>query len=191
MKRSSLFHLIQASLTLLAKSKTYYHLTDKANFRLDPKKVPADNAVAIHERKDPGLFLADQYQVSHWVQLQGYVRPFVVEIDVPEEVLRSERWGGEKFLPADKFSQAKITRVIPLDAFCRETYNEYGWTEEDFRTTFDTNEPIEFRLGRPVKRLPAGYRYEGDVRTTDPAWIAYYKNALKRTNAHFDERVAH
>lgn len=157
----------------VASTGLLYHLTSKVDFRLDPKKVPADNALSIRERVAAGLFLTDN--VERWVNGHGYWRPWVVEVDVPAEVLVDERWGGEKFLPAEHFDRLSITRVLPLDAHCREEFGEYGWTESFFGTTFDTGEPVDHDARFPFR----GWRYPGDARHTDPAWQAAYKQRVR------------
>ena len=151
--------------------RTVYHLTDKAKFKLDPKKVPQDNALAIYERTTPGLYVAkDRNGVGTWVNGYGYLRPFVVELDVPEEVLADERWGGEGFIPAESFDDVEVKRVIPIDALARETYNDYGWVEGTLGSTFDDGAPVpERQFDQPYEGLPPGYRYEGpDVRDMTP-----------------------
>lgn len=171
---------LRAAAAVLGGVKTLYHLTDKAKFRLNPKKVPTDNTFALRERTAPGLYLADEMGVGTWLQGKGYWRPFVVEVKVPEEYVRPERWGGELFLPAEHFDKAKIERVLPIDAFAREVFGEYGWVEEHFETTFDTNEPIEMRAGGiAVEKLPSGWRFKGDVRTMSPAWVKQYKKKVR------------
>ena len=159
-------------LTDLKPKRTVYHLTDKARFKLDPKKVPQDNALAINERTAPGLYVAkNAHGVQTWVNGYGYLRPFVVELDVPEEVLADERWGNEGFIPADKFDDVEVKRVIPVDALARETYNDYGWVEGTLGSTFDDGAPVpERKMFEPYEGLPPGYRYEGpDVRDMTPA----------------------
>jgi len=161
--------------------KALYHLTDKAKFSLDPKRVPTDNTFALQERTAPGLYLVDKYGVERWLNGNGYWRPFVVEVMVPEEYVRPERWSGELFLPAEHFDKAKIERVLPLDAFAREVFKDYGWTETHFETTFDTNEPIEMRVRHtlPMSKPPPGWHFRGDVRTMSPAWVKQYKKRVR------------
>jgi DNA topoisomerase-1 len=150
---------------------TVYHLTDKANFRLDPKKVPQDNALAINERTAPGLYVAKhKHGVEPWVNGYGYLRPFVVELDVPADVVGDQRWSGEGFIPADKFDDVKVKRVLPVDAFARETYNDFGWVESTLGSKFDDGSPVpEISMFHPVEQLPPNWRYEGpDVRDMTP-----------------------
>lgn len=143
--------------------RTVYHLTDKAKFKLDPKKVPEDNALAIRQRDAAGLYVAkDSWGVESWVNGYGYLRPFVVELDVPEDVLTDERWGNEGFIPADRFDEVEVKRVIPVDAFARETYNDYGWVESQLGARFDNGAQVpERRFGEPYEGVPKGWRYEG------------------------------
>ena len=150
--------------------RTVYHLTNKAKFKLDPKKVPEDNAIAVRQRDAAGLYVAKNYMdVGTW-EYKGYLRPFVVELDVPEDVLVDERWGNEGFIPADRFDEVEVKRVIPVDAFIRENYGNYGWVEDSLGTTFDDGSPIpEQRFNQPLVRPPQGWRYEGpDARDMTP-----------------------
>lgn len=151
----------------LIRSKTigsiWYHLTDRAKFKLDPKFAPADNAFALEDRSGrPGIYLATD--IEPWLNGKGYWRPFVVELRVEPSVVDDPgihgRWGGEMFVPASSFGKLTIKRVIPLDAYGREQYKGYGWIEGALGRTFDTGEPINLR-----SKLPSGYRYTGkDVR---------------------------
>lgn len=162
--------------------RTVYHLTDAAQFKLNPKKVPADNALAINERTAPGLYVAkDRRGVETWVNGYGYLRPFVVELDVPEDVLTDERWGNEGFIPAEHFDKVEVKRVIPTDAFARETYNDYGWVETELGSRFDDGMPVpERRLFQAYEGLPAGWRYEGpDVRDMAPAEVKRLKDGAR------------
>lgn len=143
-------------LVVEASGTTYWHLTDKANFKLNPKFVPADNAIAIRQRTAPGLYLAKD--LEPWINGHGYIRPYAAEISVPESALVDERWGGEKFLPAEHFDQARILRVIPIDAYAREVYNAAGWIEDRMGTTFDTDEPFTEPTWKPIYK---DYRYSG------------------------------
>lgn len=148
---------------------TWYHLTDKARFRLDPQFAPADNTFAMEDRSGrPGIYLAPD--VERWVNGHGYWRPFVVEVTVDPEVFRlpgvSGRWGGELFVPAALFDYVKVARVIPLDAYAREQFGAHGWVESALRREFDTSRPIPAWGAPGVSLYPfRGYRYSGpDVR---------------------------
>ena len=132
-------------------TERWYHLTDRAKFKLDPRHAPADNTISIEDRSGrPGIYLAPTDGVEAWVNGKGYWRPFLVEIEVDPSVFADPgvhgRWGGERFIPAASFGKLRVARVIPLDAFAREQYGDYGWIETYAGTTFDTGAPI-----------PAGY----------------------------------
>ncbi len=166
---------------------TWYHLTDRAKFTLDPKFKPADNAVAIEDRSGhPGIYLGRS--VESWVNGFGYWRPFVVEFTVDPSVTSDPgvhgRYGGEMFVPASSFDKLTIQRVIPIDAYAREEYGEPGWIEDSLGTEFDTGEPIVQR-GRPgwaeAQQKYRGYRYPGpDVRRMPPADVARLKKQLRQ-----------
>ena len=173
---------ILADPNLPTPKRTVYHLTDKAKFKLDPKKVPEDNALAIRQRDAAGLYVAKDYMdVGTW-EYKGYLRPFVVELDVPEDVLVDERWGNEGFIPADRFDEVEVKRVIPVDAFIRENYGNYGWVEDSLGSTFDDGSPIpEQRFDQPYVRPPEGWRYEGpDAREMSDAEV---KRLVRGTRA--------
>lgn len=56
---------------------TWYHLTDRAKFKLDPRFAPADNALAMEDRSGrPGIYLGSD--VERWVNGFGYWRPALV-----------------------------------------------------------------------------------------------------------------
>lgn len=88
--------------------------------------------------------------------------------------------GGEVFLPAEHFGEARVTRVMPLDAWAREHYGDFGWVEEFFERTFDTDESIARRgSGVAGTKVPRGWRFTGDVRTMDPAWVKSYAKRVR------------
>lgn len=148
--------------------ETYYHLTDKKNFKPNPKRVPTDNALSMTERKRPGLFVTDS--VESWWNGHGYHQPYVAEIKVPKGVAEDERWGGEKFIPGEHLQQAQVSRVMPVDAHVREKYKEPGWVEDHHNAAFDTGKPFEREWGMPKRgSVPDDYHYDGpDVRDFTP-----------------------
>lgn len=165
-------------------SNAWYHITDKANFRLNPKYAPRDNSISIEDRSGrAGIYLAQN--IEPWLNGHGYWRPFVAEFDVDPTVKDDPgvhgRWGGEMFVPATSFDKLHIKRVIPLDAWARERYGDFGWVEEQVGRRFDTGEAIQFGPGRNPIDLPRGYRYPGpDVRQMSP-------EDLKRLKSDFRE----
>ena len=162
-------------------TERWYHLTDRAKFKLDPRHAPADNTISIEDRSGrPGIYLAPTDGVEAWVNGKGYWRPFLVEIEVDPSVFADPgvhgRWGGERFIPAASFGKLRVARVIPLDAFAREQYGDYGWIETYAGTTFDTGAPIPAGYGSRLR----GYRYEGpDVRAMTPEQIREHKRRLR------------
>jgi GNAT superfamily N-acetyltransferase len=151
-----------------SKSVTVYHLTDDPKFAPRADFVPEDNTVTIRERTSPGLYVAkDSWDIEKWVNGSGYLRPYVAEISVPEDAMTDERWGGEGFIPGENLGRVEVKRLLPIDAFARETYGDYGWVEDTLGAKFDTGEPVPTdnsvryaEGGRPV-----GYIYDGpDVR---------------------------
>ncbi len=175
-------------------SETWYHLTNRARFKLDPQHAPADNSIAIVDRSGrPGIYIAKD--VEAWVNGYGYWRPFVVELQVDPSVVNDPgvhgRWGGEMFVPASSFDKLTIERVIPIDAYAREEYGESGWIESSLGVAFDTGEPL-IEPGHPgwseQKAEYKGYRYQGpDVRAMPQAEVARLKKQLRQAKG--DEPV--
>ena len=163
--------------------QTWYHLTDKANFKLNPKYAPEDNSLSIGDRSGrPGIYLGSD--VERWVNGYGYWRPFVVEFDVDPTVKEDPgvhgRWGGEMFVPATSFDKISIKRVIPLDAWARENYGDFGWVEAFHLRRFDTGEPIETAGWGRMLNPPKGYRYPGpDVRQMPAGDVKRLKKDLR------------
>lgn len=146
--------------------ETYYHLTDRKNFKPSARKVPADNALSVRSRKDPGLYVADS--VEGWWNGHQYHRPYVAEVRVPKGVAREERWGGERFIDAEHIGKVEVPRVMPTDAWVREKYREPGWVEDQLDSAFDTGEKFERSWGVPTKKFE-DYTYDGpDVREFTP-----------------------
>src|SRR5262245_44586047 len=153
--------------------ETLYDLTSKPKFKLNPRQVPADNALSISVRDRPGLYAASG-SVERWWNGYQYHRPYVAEIQVPKGVAQEERWGGEKFIPGEEMHRATVSRVIPVDAHVRERYGESGWVEDWHGEAFDTGEPLT-----GGHTMFPGYRYEGpDVREMTPE---QHREHAKRT----------
>jgi hypothetical protein len=156
--------------------ETFYHLTSKRKFKLNPKHVPADNAMAIAQRTRPGLYVAPG-SVEHWWNAYNYHRPYVAEVQVPKGVAQEERWGGERFIPGEHLGEAHVSRVIPVDAHVRERFGEHGWVEEHHGTEFDTGAEIPEGWHGPAQR---GYQYSGpDVREFTPEQHAEHTKRLR------------
>jgi hypothetical protein len=160
----------------------WYHLTDRARFKLDPRFAPEDNAIAIVDRSGrPGIYIGQD--VERWVNGYNYWRPFVVEFDVDPSVVEDPgvhgRYGGEMFVPATSFDKLTIQRVIPLDAHAREVFGDAGWIEGELGIEFDTGDPI-----RPGHRSYRGYRYPGpdvrDMPSTDANLLKKQLRQVKR-----------
>jgi hypothetical protein len=142
---------------------TTYHLTSRAKFKPDPKFAPENNTT-LGGRYSPGLFVGNP---ERWINGYGYVRPFVAELHVPKHLMSGpEGYSGEQHIPGEHLSQVRVARVIPTDAYARETYGEHGWIEDRLGHQFDDKAPIAARAwDQPYKRPFEGYRYSGpDVR---------------------------
>lgn len=147
-----------------AGEQSVWHLTSDPRFALDAERVPAANYLSITGYDDvPGLYVTDN--VERWVNGYGYLRPFAVELRVTGPV----KWGNanhpggmsQSFIPADQFDRVEVVRVIPIDEYVHEVYQDRGWVEE-------WHEPTEWVWDqpRPVSPYPEGYHYEGpDVRS--------------------------
>jgi len=184
---------VKEALRAVAVSDRYgYHLTSKIDFKLDPKKRPENNTT-LGGSFGPGIFLADPAGVEYWCNGYGYWRPWVVEIDTAgAEPKFSGGYGGhESFFPADQYPKMRIVRVIPLDAFCREMYGAWGWTEDDLGKTFDTNEPIDTSVSEGASWDSVypwrGWTYSGDARNESSEWQQAYAKRVRsfaRTRPH-------
>ncbi len=166
-------HLLEAWRVIAANK--LYHLADDVNFTLDPTFYPENNTTLGGDWPEPGIFLTASPE--HWLNGYGYWRPWVVEFEGAE----GKSYGREVFVPASNFSRMRISRVMALDAYAREEYGEWGWTEEYFETTYDTFEPIS-----PESLLDhstwAGFRAP-DVRNSDFGWRSKYAQRVKEFGA--------
>lgn len=153
-----------------------YHITNKANFKLNRNYAPQDNSFAVFDRSGhKGIYLTPD--VERWVNGHGYIRPFVAEIYADPSALdhdRIGRWGGEIFVPADQFDKLRVNRVVPLDVIAREEYGEHGWIERNHGHEFDTDNEIPREYVRPFKN----WNYDKDVRNMSP-------DEVKRIRQHF------
>jgi hypothetical protein len=162
-------------------NQKWYHLTDRAKFKLDPKFTPSDNAFALEDRSGrAGIYLAPR--IENWLQGQGYWRPFVAEFRVDSGVKDDPgvngRWGGEMFVPASSFHRLELERVIPIDAYAREKYGGAGWIETAVGREFDTGNPLP-----PMPQVVSayrGYHYPGpDVRNMPAGKVTQLKKDLR------------
>ena len=155
-----------------------YHLTDNANFKLDPNFAPEDNTISIYDRSGhKGIYLTPN--VEKWVNGHGYWRPFVAEIYADRSALEHDRigrWGGEVFIPADQFDKLTVNRVIPLDAYAREEFGSHGWIERSHGHEFDTGNRITAGYYETPFR---GYTYDRDTRSMP-------HDEIERIKQHFD-----
>jgi hypothetical protein len=170
----------------------WYHLTERARFKLDAKFAPEDNAFALEDRSGrPGIYLGPRPET--WVNEHGYMRPFLAEFRVDPSIVHDAgvhgRYGGEMFVPATSYRKLALLRVIPLDAYVREEYGAPGWIEERLGREFDTGLPL------PKAVYPyRSYHYPGpDVRAMPQAEIARLKKQLsdvRRAAAREARRIA-
>ena len=154
-----------------------YHITNKANFKLNPNYAPEDNSFSIHDRSGhKGIYLTAN--VERWVNGHDYVRPFVAEIYADPSALDHDtvgRWGGEIFVPADQFDKLKVNRVVPLDAIAREDYGSHGWIEGSHGHEFDTGKEI---TAKGHERPFRDYKYDKDARNMS-------RDEVRRIRQHF------
>lgn len=154
-----------------------YHIADKADFRLDPKKRPSRNTTMGGEMK-PGIFLSADPET--WMNGYGYWRPFLVEFEVPAGVGNTGGgYGKEVYVLAEDYDKIRITRVIAIDAYARERFGDWGWTEEEFGTLHETGEPLPPKEpGQWFSRPPAGAYTAPDVRSRPKAWQDEYRKRV-------------
>ena len=169
------------SMERTARATTLYHLTDTVDFRLDPNYRPQNNTTWGGDLS-PRIFLTPR--VETWVNGYGYWRPWVVEFSVDPAIYDFEwatgGYGGEVEVRAENYDMLRITRVLPLDAWCRETYGEFGWVEMWEERTFDTREVIEIGSWSRPLNPPRGYRYPGDARRESASWQREYAERVER-----------
>lgn len=165
-----------------------YHITDNVNFRLDPKFSP-DNNTTMGDGLKPGIFLAGS--VEAWVNGYGYWRPWVVEFEVPSGLGMARGYSGENYVLATDYNKLRLVRVVPLDAHCREEFDDWGWTEQFFETTFDTFEAISSEQMNDHYRW-RGYHYPGDARRSSGTWQQQYaKRVAKYERSHPNGAYGH
>ena len=153
-----------------------YHITNKANFKLNPNYAPEDNALSISPRSGhKGIYLTRD--VEPWVNGHDYLRAFVAEIYADPSALEHDtvgRWSSEIFIPADQFEKLKVNRVVPLDVIAREKYGGHGWIERSHGHEFDTGQEITDRHHRFKD-----YKYDKDARTMSSDEVKQIKQHFK------------
>lgn len=156
---------------------TYWHLTDNPDFRPDPTHSPELNTTMGGDMK-PGLFLTRD--PSHWMQGYGYWRPYVSEIEAPDDVGLGSHLSPERYVPADQYHQLQVKRTIPIDAYSREHYNEPGWVEGDSGHDFQSGLPLEPAPGGYHKRNWDGkYQYPGTAMDQPEEWRKSYEQRVR------------
>ncbi len=157
---------------------TYWHITDNPDFRPDPTFRPELNTT-MGGQLNPGLFLTRN--PDHWMQGYGYWRPYVSEIDLPDDVGEGSHLSPERYVPAEQYDKLKVKRTIPIDAYSREQYGESGWVENSYGKDFDTGE--EFVDKQPGsldthKKTP-GYKYPGTAMDRPEEWRKSYEQRVR------------
>lgn len=156
---------------------TYWHITDNPDFQPDPTFRPENNGT-LGGHFSPGLFVS-QYP-EHWMQGYGYWRPYVSEIDVPDETGRDFD-NSERFITPDQYDKIKVKRTIPIDAFAREQYGESGWVESHHGEDFETGEKFTDKrpMGLDVYKKTPGYKYPGTAMDQPEEWRKNYEQRVR------------
>lgn len=157
---------------------TYWHITDHPDFQPDPSFRPENNGT-LGGHFDPGLFVSQH--PDHWMQSYGYYRPYVSEIDVPDEVGQDFHNSPERFITPDQYDKIKVKRTIPVDAYAREQYGESGWVESSYGEDFETGEKFtDFAPGSHdlYKKTP-GYKYPGTAMDQPEEWRKTYERKVR------------
>lgn len=159
---------------------TYYHITDNPDFKPDPNHAPENNGT-MGGNFDPGLFVSKD--PSHWMQGYGYWRPYVSELDVPDDVGDNFQNSPERFIKPEDYDKLQVKRTIPIDAYAREQYGEYGWTEEDSGKDLHTGEPLSpsnsvGRLPDYTFENPRPYKFPGTAMDHPEDWRKNYEKQV-------------
>jgi hypothetical protein len=123
---------------------TGWHLTDDPNFVPDPTHTPDLNSFGgdLTENKPAGIFVG---RPEFWMQAHGYERPYVAEVEGRLLKDGPTMYGSkdERFLQAP----LRTLRVLTIDEYAREHFNDQGWVESHFDT----------RPYNQIPKIPKGY----------------------------------
>ena len=157
---------------------TYWHITDHPDFKPDPSFRPENNGT-MGGHFSPGLFVSQH--PDHWMQSYGYWRPYMSEIDVPDEVGEDFQNSPERFITPDQYDKIKVKRTIPVDAYAREQYGESGWVEGSHGEDFETGEKFtDFAPGsRDLHKKTPGYKYPGTAMDQPEEWRKNYEKKVR------------
>lgn len=157
---------------------TYWHLTDNPDFRPDPTFRPENNGT-LGGNFNPGLFVSQH--PNHWMQSYGYYRPYVSEIDVPDEVGRDFHNSPERFITPDQYDKITVKRTIPIDAYTREQYGESGPVESSLGEDFETGEKFtDYQpMSRDLYKKTPGYKYPGTAMDQPEQWRNTYEQKVR------------
>lgn len=135
---------------------------------------------------DPGIFLTKD--VEPWLNGYGYWRPYVSEIEAPDDLDKYDGvvggYSGEAYVPAQHFDKLKVKRTIPVDAYGREEFGDHGWVESNQGQDFQTGEPITPAEGnmRPFAEWgeKSNYKYPGTAMDQSPEWRENYEDQVRQ-----------
>lgn len=156
---------------------TYWHITDHPDFKPDPNFRPENNST-LGGHFNPGLFVSQHPE--HWMQSYGYYRPYLSEIDVPDEVGRDFD-NSERFITPDQYDKIKVERTIPIDAYGREQYGQSGWVESNYGEDFETGEKFtDYQpMSRDLYKKTPGYKYPGTAMDQPEEWRKNYERKVR------------
>lgn len=157
---------------------TYWHITDNPDFKPDPNFRPENNGT-LGGHFSPGLFVSQNPE--HWMQSYGYYRPYLSEIDVPDEVGEDFQNSPERFITPNQYDKIKIKRTIPLDAYTREQWGQSGPVESSLGEDFETGEKFtDYQpMSRDLYKKTPGYKYPGTAMDHPEEWRTTYEQRVR------------
>lgn len=157
-------------------------ITSKPKFKLDPNHKAQHNYTQIVDVPDmKGIYVTNDPE--YWWNRYQYRRPFIAEITVNGKVPWENVPQGshQAFINGVDFGKLKVDRVIPIDEWVHENYQEHGWVEEFHGTTNDGTPLAEREYGK--RPFAKGYRYSGDdVRDMAPEQVKELMRRFARYN---------
>lgn len=156
-------------------SASYYHITDNPDFKPDPSFKPENNGT-LGGNFPEGLFVSQHPE--HWMQGHGYFRPYVSEIDVPDDVGRDFS-NSERHIPADQFDKIKVKRTMPVDAYGREVNKEHGWVESETGKDFENGSDLPKAPWGGYGGKTPDYRYPGTAMDHPEEWRINYEQQVR------------
>lgn len=112
----------------------YWHVTEDANFFIDPKRGPQDMSSMGFKNVDQGKLMITSH-LEHWALFYAPSRVYAAVIDMsmvdPEDYYQVNRGFGNEFF-VENPSKARVVGVFPMKEALRIDYEHHSYLPQNF-----------------------------------------------------------